>query len=285
MSSIIIDILSNLGENIKKVYKKLCERSSWQNKISRNGKTTTLFGISEVTMKKRKSKLSKLPNEEVQIIIPHHESFDTLNSCIESIIENTTSSYSILVCDNNSSKRTRESLNKLCESFDFVDCIKADKKKGLAYATNVGLKKAFQKRQNIAILDSNIIVTPNWLEELKIVLYNDSNVGMAVPRQVILDNNVAKLHVPSFQSDLEVDIGLSSYYDNVIDPLYSTDGECELIFAPLTCALLRYEDAVSVGFLDAQKKCDIYCWNYSNTLRYNIGKKIVYTPYSKIYTF
>lgn len=272
------------NQNINPIHDRLAKRSSWNYKIDFNGKNRVLFGISDITQKKRHKKLSKLTDERVNIIIPHHENIDNLKTCIESIAQNTTSKYDILVCDNNSSKKTRASLGDLSNSFENFDWIKVDENKGFIHTVNSGLKKAFKEKQDIVLLHSDTIVTPNWLEELRIVLNENDNVGIAIPRQVIVErNDITRLHSPNSYSDFEIDISLSNHHGNILS-LFDENGFYELKFASLTCALIRYEDAILAGLFTEENNpvTKAECL-YSDTFRNNTGKKIIYTPYSKIY--
>ena len=302
-------------KSIGPIYDRLAKRSSWNFKITFNNESRLLFGISDITQRKRREKISNLPKERVTILIPHHEDIDNLQVCVESIARNTSTEHDILICDNGSSNETRMFLDELSNSFDNIKCIKMEKDSGFSHykyvggvhdknlefsdnglesshnpdleffhTINTGLKEALKKKQDIVILHSDTITTPNWLEELRIILNNNQNVGMAIPRHVIAGNNdTTRLHSPNSYSDFEVDISLSDFHENVIGP-YDENGCYELKYASLTCALIRYEDLIQSNFFFDENNPKInFEWIYSDTFRYNTGKNIVYTPYSKIY--
>jgi len=270
----------NILKSVNNVYNALIERSSWRKKIVFNDKNCTLFGMSEVAQEMRLKKLLKLPKEKVNIIIQHLENNNALFRCVESIKKNTLTEYDILVCD--TSSENEYLLNELSALFKHFQWIKTDEIRG-SYKINEKIKKVFEEKKDIVILDSDTIVTPNWLEELRVVLKEDNNVAVAVPRQVIVENNnIARLHSPDSDSNFDIDISLSDYHDNVLGK-YKEEGMYELKFTYGACALMRYNDLFSAKFSTDECYGDISLeLLYSDLLRHT-GKKIVYTPYSKVY--
>ena len=268
--------------NHDKIYQKLIERACYRSKLSINRENYPIFGISDITIQNR-SNSPNIQDKTVEIIIPNYESKSMLEKCIESIIENTTVPHNILICDNNSSKNTQIFIDELCQKYENVEWIEVNENQGFSYSVNKGLEIAFEKKNDILILNNDVIVTPNWLEELLIALYENDDVGISVPRQVLFKGNkIISPHAPSAKNPFEVDINLSAHHHNILKP-FDTD-KFELNFAPLFCALVRYEDAVSVGYLDVENGPHFRSDNiYSEMLRRKTGKKIIYTPYSKVY--
>lgn len=265
------------------VYEKLINRSSYNEVLTIDNENHEIFGISEITTKKREELLLNLQSRVVEIIIPNYESKFLLKRCLESIIEHTKVPYNILICDNNSSKETQKFIDEMCQEYDNVNWIDVNENQGFSHAVNAGLKIAFKKKNDILILNNDVIVTPNWLEEMLLVLDENKDVGMVTSRQVLLkENKIIKYHVPSAYKFFEVDINLSAHHHNIMRP-FDTD-KFELNFTPFFCVLIRYEDAISVGYLDAKNGPHFRSDNiYSDIFRRKTDKKIVYTPYSKVY--
>ncbi|KZX12189.1 glycosyltransferase [Methanobrevibacter curvatus] len=278
--------ISSWGHTLSKnqiAYQKLIERSCFKDTLFFNDNSYTIFGTSKIAQKERSNLLSRLDNRETEIIIPNYESKVQLKNCVESIVNHTSIPYNILICDNNSSEDTRIFLNKLCQKYDNIRWIKVDENQGFSHAVNEGLKAAFKKNNDILILNNDTIVTPNWLDELKLVLYENKDVGVVFPRQVLLNGSkTIKAHSPRAASIFEVDVTLSHHHSNIINR-FGWD-KFELNYSPFFCTLIRYEDAVSTGFLDVKNGAHYRSdWIYSDLLRIKTGKKIVYTPYSKVY--
>ena len=274
-------------DNLQILRRRMIERSCWKSNLyMSNNENHVIFGISDITKKKRASKLSKLSKEEVEIIIPNYESIDVLTRCINSIAKNTLTPHNILICDNNSSEETRNRLDELCNSFENVEWIKVDAHTGFSYSVNAGLDLVLPKNNDIVILNNDTIVTPNWLEELKLILEENNDVGMVVPRQVLLaGNSISKAHVPATMNTFEVDINLSFHHDNILDPQFnSKENLVEVRYAPFFCNLIRHESAIKTGLLDTKNGPHFRSdWIYCDNLRRKVGRKIVYTPYSKVY--
>ncbi|MCL2157118.1 MAG: glycosyltransferase [Methanobrevibacter sp.] len=274
------DSLKTTGE----IHDKLAKRSSWKLKINFNGKNRVLFGINEITQRKRLKNRLKLSKERINLIILHHDNLDNLKMCINSITQNTPTKYDILICDYSSSSKTRICLEELSKFSDNMDWIKIDKNKGFSKIIMEVFQKVSKQKQDIVILRSDTIVTPNWLEELKIVLTENQDVGIAIPREVIVENNdITRLHSPNSNFDFEVDVSLSDFHQNVIGP-YDENGLYELKHASLTCVLIRYEDVNQINFFIMENNSKINLERiYLDSFKDNTGKKIVYTPFSKIY--
>lgn len=273
-------------ENLKKVRKNMVGRTIWSENFSLNNEEHTLFGTSSITKDSRSSRIFNMANKPVQIIIPNYEAIEELEACVESIVNNTDDLYEITIVDNNSSEKTRKKLDKLCLKFVNLHWIPVDDDSGFSFAVNAGFEKVFSKKQDIVILNNDTIVTPNWLEELRLVLHEKSNVGMVVPRQVLLSgNSIAQFHSPATLKTFEIDVSLSAHHKNIINPQFDKkDGLVELSYAPFFCVLICYDAAIKTGLLDSRNGPHFRSdWIYCDALRRKTGKKIVYTPHSKVY--
>ncbi|PKL71728.1 MAG: hypothetical protein CVV29_09130, partial [Methanobacteriales archaeon HGW-Methanobacteriales-2] len=273
-------------ENLKKVRKNMVDRTTWVESFSLNNEEHTLFGTSTITKDSHSSRIFNITIKPVQIIIPNYEAIEELEACVESIANNTNNPYEIIITDNNSSEKTRKKLDKLCSKFANVQWIPVDKDTGFSFAVNAGFEKVFSKKQDIVILNNDTIVTPNWLEELQLILHENSNVSMVVPRQVLLaGNSIAQFHSPATLKTFEVDVSLSAHHKNIINPQFDKeDGLVELSYAPFFCVLICYDAAIKTGLLDSRNGPHFRSdWIYCDALRRKTGKKIVYTPHSKVY--
>ena len=110
--------------------------------------------------------LNKL-SEKVFIIVNVCEDFENLKKCIESIINYTAGDYELILLTeniqvqqiNNFLENIKDSNIQLINDVNFINNLKTD----------------------VILLDSNTIVTPNWLQKLVICAYLKLNVGMVIP--------------------------------------------------------------------------------------------------------
>ena len=96
----------------------------------------------------------------VSIIILNFNGGKHLEECIESVYETKEPSFEIILIDNNSSDNSQ---NICKEQFPEIILIQNDKNIGMA-ARNIGIEKA--QGQYIVFLDSDTLVTFNWLSSL-----------------------------------------------------------------------------------------------------------------------
>ncbi|MGL5314590.1 MAG: glycosyltransferase family 2 protein, partial [Peptostreptococcaceae bacterium] len=106
------------------------------------------------------------------IVILTYNQLEYTRLCIESIRKFTPKGrYELIIIDNNSTDETVSWLN----SQDDLIVIMNDKNYGVPKGYNQGIKEA--NGENILLLNNDVIVTPNWLHNLDLALWSDSQIG------------------------------------------------------------------------------------------------------------
>ncbi len=106
------------------------------------------------------------------IIIPAYNSVETIEPCVEKVINESKNFESeIIVVDDNSNDRTAEIVKK----FKSVKLIKLSQNKGAGNARNTGAKIA--KHETLCFIDSDIIISKNSIKCLVKRLHQDENIG------------------------------------------------------------------------------------------------------------
>jgi glycosyltransferase involved in cell wall biosynthesis len=106
------------------------------------------------------------------IIIPAYNSEETIEPCLEKIINESKNFESeIIVVDDNSDDRTTEIVKK----FKSVKLIKLSQNKGAGNARNTGAK--ITKHETLCFVDSDIIISKNSIKCLVKRLHQDENIG------------------------------------------------------------------------------------------------------------
>ena len=119
------------------------------------------------------------------IIIPAYNSEETIELCLEKIINESKNFESeVIVVNDNSNDRTAEIVKK----FKSVKLIKLSKNKGAGNARNTGAKIA--KYETLCFVDSDIIISKNSIEYLVKRLHQDENIGCASAIQEVSNLNV-----------------------------------------------------------------------------------------------
>ncbi len=221
----------------------------------------------------------------VTIIIPGYEALEYLRLCIESIYHYSTN-FEIIVVDNCSGPAVRSYLESL-ENERKAEIIFNDGNYGFSYAVNRGILKA-NPENDIILINNDALVTPGWLEALGEVVENVPDLGLAVPRQVLLPGEkTIPVHLPKAIRNREVDVNLSAHHKNVLNPVFDRfRGFVELTFAPFFCVYLPRDTINQAGLLD-QKNGPHYRSDrlYCDVVRSFHNKRIIYTPHAKVYHF
>jgi GT2 family glycosyltransferase len=105
--------------------------------------------------------------------------------CIESIVEHTDIPYELIVVDNGSTDATRDFLR---EEVRNGTIILNDTNLGFGVAANIGAARA--QSPILVFINSDVIVSPGWLEPLCRRLEDDSDTAVAGPMILDLDGRI-----------------------------------------------------------------------------------------------
>lgn len=111
------------------------------------------------TMKKTKYADSM----KISVVVPVYNAARTLRPCLQALKDQTDSNYEVIIVDDASSDISAE----IYREFDFK-VIRLEKNKGQAIARNEGVKNA--SGELIAFVDSDVIVSENWLKKYRMLL-------------------------------------------------------------------------------------------------------------------
>lgn len=169
-----------------------------------------------------------MKNGVTSIIILSYNTLIMLQMCIESIRGFTQgNTYELIVVDNASSDGSVEWLKEQSD----IKCIFNKENKGFPIGCNQGMEIA--TGSEILLLNSDVIVTPRWLEQLKIALYSNEKNG-AVSCLTNKCSNLQQISVPYNTKDIDID-GLVKFAEqfNHSDsskwlPYYTLVGFCML---------------------------------------------------------
>jgi O-antigen biosynthesis protein len=221
------------------------------------------------------------------IIIPSFEAGAYLDLCLESVRRFTDEKcYEIIIIDNASSGLALEVLRKHGKHGN-IKIIYNKLNLGFSAAVNQGIEAA-RLGADIVLLNNDACVTEGWLDAIWLVRERVPEAGIIAPRQVLLPHaETIEQHCPMANPSVEVDVTLSAHHSNVVDPIFLPEfGLVELSFAPFFCVYICRDVIETVGPLDERNgrhyRSDV---TYCDMVRYIGGRKIIYTPHSKIYHF
>jgi len=115
-------------------------------------------------------------HDKVSIVILVKDALDYTKKCIDTLL-NCTDNYELIIVDNDSSIDTKEYLKTVaCAEYTIVT---NDKNKGISYGWNQGIKIA--KYDYVCLLNSDTLLTPDWLKKLMRGFKYSADIGMVGP--------------------------------------------------------------------------------------------------------
>lgn len=171
------------------------------------------------------------------IIILTYNKLEYTKLCIESIRKFTTSgTYEIIVVDNKSSDETKSWLIKQLD----IKAIYNTQNVGFPIGCNQGIEIA--TGDNILLLNNDVIVTPNWLENLNTALCSDEKIG-AVGAITNSCSNAQQIAVTYNNIDELIN------FSSMLNKSNSSNWEYRLKLVGF-CYLIKKEVLTSIGLLD-----------------------------------
>lgn len=182
----------------------------------------------------------------IDIIVPIYNAYDDLQICLDSIYKHTDLNKNrlILINDNSSDERMRYYLDN--QQRENVVVIHNESNKGFSNNINIGMAQS--EENDVILLNSDTIVTKNWVEKMVACAYSDDSIGTVTP----LSNNATLCSVPNFCEENVLPEGMS------IDKAAEIVEECSLRKYPRItvahgfCMFVKREVINTIGNFDAE---------------------------------
>ncbi|MBP5241794.1 MAG: glycosyltransferase family 2 protein [Bacteroidales bacterium] len=218
-------------------------------------------------------------NKRVAIVILNWNGRKMLQEFLPAVVEHSATAQ-IVVADNGS---TDDSLDFLRTNYPQIQLVINDKNYGFAEGYNKALAKV--DADYYVILNSDVEVTPNWIEPVVELMESDENIAICQPKLLSHINRenfeyaggaggfIDRFGYPFCRgrvfSTLEKDLG---QYDDVREVFWAT-GAAMFVKAPVFHQLGGFDG----DFFAHMEEID-FCWRAKNS-----GYKVMYCPTSKIY--
>ena len=183
--------------------------------------------------------------EGIDIVIPIYNAYDDLNICLDSVYKYTDlhKNRLILINDNSSDERIKSYLDS--QQKKHVIVIHNGENKGFSNNINIGMAQS--ENRDVILLNSDTVVTENWVEKIAKCAYSDSSIGTVTP----LSNNATLCSVPNFCEENILPEGMT------IDQAAAIVEECSLKKYPRItvangfCMFVKREVINTIGNFDA----------------------------------
>jgi GT2 family glycosyltransferase len=218
--------------------------------------------------------------DRIAIVILNWNGQKMMSQYLHTVIQYSMDKAVVYVADNAS---TDNSVEWLKENFPQVKIILLDKNYGFAEGYNRALRQI--SSEYYVLLNSDIEVTPDWLNPL--IEYMDSHDDVAVCQPKLL----SVMHKNQFEYAGAAGGYIDRFgypfcrgriFETVEEDKGQYDSQADLLWATGACLMIRSTDYWRVGGLDARffahnEEIDL-CWR----LRI-VGRRIVFLPFSKVY--
>ena len=192
--------------------------------------------------------LAGSPN--IHVILPIYKDVEMTEACIESAIFGVIEiPRAILIAINDGSPDAGmdEMLEKISQKYaSVIKVLKNEQNLGFVQTVNRGFE--LSPRSDVVLLNSDVIVSANWLKRLQDVCYSNDKIGTVTP----LSNNATICSFPAFLEEQELPLGWAQHE---IDRVFSLR-DIPPVDAPTGVGFCMYIKAAclqSVGYLNYEK--------------------------------
>ncbi len=188
----------------------------------------------------------------VDIIVCVHNALLDVKRCVETLLQETTSPYRLILVDDGSDAPTRDYLQSVAQKHAQVDLLRSEAATGYTFAANRGLRHSHA--DFVVLLNSDTLLTPGWLDRMIACAQTDTQIGIVGP----LSNTA------SWQSIPEISTG-TDWAENPLPPGVSlADWAKSLaefsgrIYPPMPflngfCLLIRRQLIDAIGYFDEER--------------------------------
>ena len=187
----------------------------------------------------------------VDIIICIHNAFSDVKLCLDSIEENTSSPFNVILVDDGSGIETASFLDEISRLHPTWKLIRNGPGKGYTFAANLGIKAS--TAPFFVLLNSDTIVSDRWIDRLMAVIVSDERIATVGP----LSNTASWQSVPKLSdggdwaaNELPPGITADLMAENIAK--YSGYIHPEVPLLNGFCMLLRKKAIEEVGLLDEE---------------------------------
>lgn len=147
-----------------------------------------------VFAKAEKEEDKAVVNKSVDVIVCVHNALVDVQKCLDSVLKYSGKTYSLIIVDDGSAEDTRDFLADFAKNNE-VKLIRNEQALGYTFSANIGLRNS--AGDYVVLLNSDTIVTENWLEKMVRCAESDPKIGLVGP----LSNTASWQSVPEISED------------------------------------------------------------------------------------
>lgn len=188
----------------------------------------------------------------VDIIICVHDALDDVKKCLESVDNSLNINHHIIIIDDASQKETKNYLYLFSQKRTYVKLIRNNICQGYTKSANIGLKCS--KSDFVILLNSDTIVSKNWIKKLLHTAYSKNYIGIVGP----LCNAASYQSIPFIKDPITGQMAINKIPNNIdidtMDKYVETLGNFP--YFPIVslingvCYAIKREVIDKIGYLD-----------------------------------
>lgn len=178
----------------------------------------------------------------VSIIIPIYNAYEDTKKCLISVFKNTTIPFNLILINDNSTDERIKGLLDEYATLDNVTVFHNEINNGFTKNVNFGIN--FAGDDDVVLLNSDTMVSQNWLQKILFIAYSQNNIGTVTPF-----SNASDIKVPTIwegNSPSLDEINKMGYILGNLNPIYR-------LFAPTGngfCLFIKRKTISDVGLFD-----------------------------------
>ena len=127
------------------------------------------------------------PQPLISVIILNYNGKNYLNNCLDSVFKNNYDNYEVILVDNASTDKSLQAAEHLFGNNPHLKIIKNTANLGFSGGNNAGY--AYCRGEYIVFLNNDTTVDPTWLTSLAHTMQNDSTIGLAQSKILMMDSD------------------------------------------------------------------------------------------------
>ena len=186
--------------------------------------------------------------ETVDVIVCVHNAFEDVKRCLSSVLEYSMPPYRIIIVDDGSKEDTQQYLEHFSKAQGAI-LLRNNEAKGYTLAANQGMRRS--QARYVTLLNSDTIVTSQWLERMVCCANSDSSIGLVGP----LSNTASWQSIPQVMMDgdwadntLPEDVSIADM--GLLVAKYSGCAYPGISFLNGFCILIKREVLQQLGYFD-----------------------------------
>lgn len=190
--------------------------------------------------------MEKAQRKGIDIIIPIYNAYEDLNKCIDSIKKYTDLELDRLVLIND--KSPDERIKTYLDSLKSENIVVIHNENNMGFSNNVNKGMQLSEDRDVLLLNSDTVVTSNWVNKIYDCAYSDSTIGTVTP----LSNSATLCSLPIMCQDNNIPEGLSVDDLAKMVEKYSVRAYPRITVAVGFCMFIKREVIKLVGYFDAE---------------------------------